>query len=186
MSKSILYEKLYIKYKRYTDIAVVIGSDNIDSITRGKLPRFYVLASKFLPLNIVDILGYSYNDFLKDYEDHLRQFSKNKYNIIFEMYSKGYSINSYSKLIQISYKTSENYFKYDAGKIEDKTIWRINWITNRKTLFYHLKIDVIYKERFAKIIGNKDTLEELKELYSIPYPVLYYSNDLWHIAFWWI
>lgn len=184
--KSILYYKLYNKYKRYTDISKVTGSDTIDSITRNKLPKFYIVASKFLPLNIVYILNYSYEDFLQDYYEHLKQFSPNNHRLIFEIYINGYSINIYSKLIGISYMTSKKILKENFYKIDEITFWKIKWIINKDKLPFEPEIEFIKKEGYAKIIGNRDTLEELKKLYSIPYPVLYYSNDLWHIAFWWI
>ena len=76
--------------------------------------------------------------------------------------------------------------KYLLEEIEPMTVWKICWIINKDKLPFEAQIEFLKKKGYAKIIGNRDTIEELKELYSIPYPVLYYTNDLWHIAFWWI
>ena len=99
----------------------------------------------------------------------------------------GFNFSEYVLKIEISKSSLKYLFKENKTKINPIIFWKILWIINKDKLPFESNIDFIKKDGYAKIIGNRDTLEELKKLYSIPYPVLFYSNDyLWHIAFWWI
>lgn len=180
MTKSIINTKLYNRYGSYSNIAKELGRTTAYRISQGKLPCIY---------NISDIcksINYTFEEFKADYADFLYKFLDSNYYLIYKIYINGFNFSEYVLKIEISKSSLKYLFKENKTKINPIIFWKLNWIINKDKLPFESNIDFIKKDGYAKIIGNRDTLEKLKELYSIPYPVLFYSNDLWHIAFWWI
>ena len=161
-------------------MAKELGRTITYNISKGKLPCI---------CNISDIcksINYTFEEFRADYLSHLSKFPISNHYLVYKIYISGYNFVDYAKVIGVSRGTIEYIKLENFGNLNANFIWKIKWLINKDTLSFESKIEFIQKTGYAKIIGNIDTLEELKELYSIPYPVLFYSNDLWHIAFWWI
>jgi hypothetical protein len=177
MSGLILVEKLYKKYKRFSDISDTIGEDNIIRLQKGILVTFYTVCQKIDPESI----GYTYEDFLQDYNEDIKIFQEKK--IVYNIWKQGYSINAYGVLKNLHSGTLLNALKKGLtlrNKVINANISDVIDFEFDKKLIE--KFEIIVHDDYCKLLGNENDLNFFKEKYNITYPVLSYKN-LFHIAF---
>ncbi|MGL5982839.1 MAG: hypothetical protein ACRCZR_05880 [Cetobacterium sp.] len=177
--KSILLEKLHTRYGSFTNISHQIKEYNLLRIKRdGTIPLFNLAKNK----GIIEEIGYTYEDFIIDYQKDISQYKETE--ILFKIWSQGYSITDYAKIVGVSYSTLSrgliNGFKDAYSSLLEACAILI---------FDHFdKIDIEdlnleFGEGYCKLIGDNEQLTLVSEKYKIDYPILPYRDSLSHIAF---
>lgn len=175
---SILLQKLYSKYHRYTDVGNVIGFGTLDRLKSGKLPKFETFYKK---LDLEREIGYTYEDFLIDYLDIMRSFKEKK--AVYNIWRMGLSIYEYaimkgkssSQLYRILRRGRQISFNETLKIMID--IFEVDITTEELQ-----KFNVTIKPMFCKLLGQKEDLILFKENYNIKNPVLPWQ-DTWQLAF---
>lgn len=176
--KSILAYKLYQKFNNYTTISNIIGKTNLKKINKGILIKYYTLCKKINPA----IIEYTYTDFLIDYKDDIKMYKEAL--AVYNIWNQGLTFQEFSKNKSISY----SHLRYllinglDKGKQKIKgTLFSI--IEINLSLEELSDYEIILKDGFCKLIGEKTSLENFRNKYKITFPVLPYFNDKYHLAF---
>lgn len=174
----IILNKLYDKYKRYTDIGNVIGSHTLDKLQRGELPKLETLYKK---LDLEGELGYTFENFLSDYQEVISGYEEKR--ALYNIWCMGLSIHEYTQVKSIG--SSQLYRILQRGReiSKNETLKDIIDILDVDITQGDLKnFKVTVKEGFCKLIGDKEELIEFKERYNIINPILPWQ-DTWQLAF---
>jgi len=174
----IILEKLYGKYERYTNIGNVIGTHTLDKLKRGELPKFETLYKK---LDLEGELGYTYEDFLSDYQEVISGYKEKK--ALYNIWCTGLSIYEYTQVKEIG--SSQLYRILERGREISKN-------QTLETIIDILDVDITQEDLenftvtitkdFCKLIGDKEELINFKERYNITNPVLHWQG-IWQLAF---
>ena len=174
----ILQEKLYNKYKTFTNISKIIGESSLLRLNKGQHIYFYVIYRK---VNLKDEINYTYFDFLIDYEKDIEIYIEKK--IVYNIWKSGSSFQQAANLCSISRSSLILLLQVGMYQASYEVLGQIYIYIDISIPQNELSnFTLIIKVSFCKLIGDKTELEAFKNKFHIPYPVLPYSNS-WHLAF---
>lgn len=175
----ILKKKIIKKYKTKEKITEIFGKILAEKIFSNKVLKLHTI-TKIIDVESID---YTFEDFIIDFKSFLSD-KKYHYNL-WLIYSNGKSINEIAVKNKLHPPSLRFLF---SGKIKINTMKKKVYLSIRQFDFFpDLKEDlknfeIVLKDNFCKLIGEKDKLDFFKKKYEIKYPVLKYYN-IYHIAF---
>lgn len=177
--ESILLQKLYTTYGSFSNISSRIKEYNLLRIKRnGTIPLFNLAKNK----GLLDEIGYTYEDFIIDYENDIKGYKETK--ILFKIWCLGCSIKDYANIIGISYSTlSRGFINGFVGSYSTLLQATSSIIFDNFDEKDIIDLSLEFGEGYCKLIGDKEKLIFIKEKYKIDYPILPYKDKLNHIAF---
>lgn len=169
----ILLEKLFNKYTR-VDLERLYDRSYAYELTNYRInPRLVTIAGR---IDVVNELGYTYNDFMSDYENY-KEYKESK--LIFDIFKKGITIKDAAEKFDYNETTMLRYLKSGISLNKGTKTEEIKpYYTNEKVDISNLELK-IYDDH-CELFGPK----KFKSKYDIDEEVLFSEiNQEWHIAF---
>lgn len=143
--------------------------------------------SSYIPLptiskeiNLQEI-GYSYLDFLEDYEVHYLEFKEKE--IVFNVMKSGLTLFSLEKKTNAtSYRLLKTGLRFDSTF--SGVDFFINFIEKNDFITESSKFEILVFENHCELYGSFEELDKFKEKYKLKYPVILNRfNNKQHLAF---
>lgn len=128
----------------------------------------------------LDSIGYTFEDCLTDYEDKLKN-QKEKF-IIWKLWSKGYSVNSFQEKFSISssfQRQIRDGIDYNSEFRGDK------YLIDLLELKLNLKdFKIVYYDTHIELFGEEKLLKEFRDKFDLNYDVIWEKDQQsYHLAF---
>lgn len=173
----ILLEKLFKKYTR-GDLERLYDRSYAYELTNYRInPRLVTISGR---IDVVNELGYTYDDFIGDY-DNYTDYKESK--LIFDIFKKGVAIKEAAEKFDYNETTLLRYLKNGISKNKGSKIEEIKayYISDNVDIG---QLEVKVYDKHCEVFGTKDGLEKFKIRYEIDEEVLFSEiNQEWHIAF---
>jgi len=134
-----------------------------------------------LKINLEGELGYSYEDFLSDYQKVISGYKERR--ALYNIWCMGLSIHEYTQVKDIG--SSQLYRILERGReiSKNETLEAIIDILDVDISEGALKIfEVTVKDKFCRLVGAKEELIAFRDRYNIRNPVLPWQES-WQLAF---
>lgn len=173
----IILQKLYKYYGSYTRIIKILPPSTFKKLKNNGVVRFHTLCKRI----DICVLNYTLNDFLQDYEHEIELYKEKE--LLFQIYSLGYSIEEYAKMKAISLSALRYALISGITNNLITSQLKLEMLNNKTITFETIKnFRCIIHDSYCKLIGSKSDLEKFRTDYNISYPVLQYMNS-YHLAF---
>lgn len=127
-------------------------------------------------------IDYKFEDFILDFKEDLKLYKEKK--VLFNIYKAGYSVRGFLNKFNLSSNTRTALKRGLEHSLQETIEPLIPYIENDIPKEDLQDFEIIIKDNFCKLIGEKEKLEFFKAKYSIDYPVLpYYDYGVFHLAF---